>query len=136
MTRGKETLVTPVRHHTDKTVVAGALISVTVVVLCISTVAFARHPYILWVDGLIERLEPQYREMIIWDYEAGTTTGALQIPGSLDLRGFEVGDFVRARVALNYHLLLDIDRLPPPVEDGRYWEALRRLEAKTGDQAP
>lgn len=136
MTRGKETLVTAVRHHTDKTVVAGALISVTVAVLCITAVALARHPYLIWVDGLISRLEPEFREMIIWDYEAGTTTGALQIPGSLDLRGFEVGDFVRARVALNYHLLLDIDRLPPPVEDEHYRKALRRLEAETGNQAP
>jgi len=136
MTRGKETLVTAVRHHTDKTVVAGALISVTVAVLCITAVALARHPYLIWMDGLISRLEPKFREITIWDYEGGTTTGALQIPGSLDLRGFEVGDFVRARVATNYHLLLDIDRLPPPVEDERYWEALRRLEAKTGNQPP
>ena len=122
------------RCQTNKIIAAGACILVTVAVVFATTVALARHPYILWVDGLIERLEPQYREMIIWNYEGGTTTGVLQIPGSLDLRGFKVGDFVRARVALNYHLLLNIDRLPPPVEDGRYWEALRRLEAETGHQ--
>ena len=118
------------------TCVAGVLISVAVATLCITPVALARHPFIIWMDGLIERLEPEYREMIIWDYEGGTTTGALQIPGSLDLRGFKVGDFVRARVALNYHLLLRIERLPPPAGDARYWEALRRLGAKTGDEAP
>lgn len=100
--------MTAIRHHTDKTVVAGALISVTVAVLCITAVALARHPYLIWMDGLISRLEPKFREITIWDYEGGTTTGALQIPGSLDLRGFEVGD---------------INRLPPPMEDGRYWEA-------------
>ena len=122
------------RCQTNKIIAAGACILVNVAVVFATTVALARHPYILWVDGLIERLEPQYREMIIWNYEGGTTTGVLQIPGSLDLRGFKVGDFVRARVALNYHLLLNIDRLPPPVEDGRYWEALRRLEAETGHQ--
>jgi len=122
------------RCQTNKIIAAGACILVTVAVVFATTVALARHPYILWVDGLIERLEPQYREMIIWNYEGGTTTGVLQIPGSLDLRGFKVGDFVRARVALNYGLLLRIDRLPPPVEDGRYWEALRRLEAETGHQ--
>ena len=124
------------RCQTNKFIAAGACILVTVAVVLATTAALARHPYILWVDGLIERLEPHYREMIIWNYEGGTTTGVLQIPGSLDLRGFKVGDFVRARVALNYGLLLRIDRLPPPVEDGRYWEALRRLGAKTGDQAP
>ncbi|MGH7352342.1 MAG: hypothetical protein ACREJJ_08230 [Candidatus Methylomirabilales bacterium] len=128
--------MTAVRCHTDKTVVAGALISVAVAVLCITPVALARHPFIIWMDGLIERLEPQYREMIIWDYEGGRTTGALQIPGSLDLRGFKVGDFVRARVALNYHLLLRIERLPPPAEDEGYRKALRRLETETGNQAP
>jgi len=124
------------RCQTNKIIAAGACIFVTAAMFFVTPVALARHPFIIWMDGLIERLEPQYREMIIWDYEGGTTTGVLQIPGSLDLRGFEVGDFVRARVALNYHLLLDIDRLPPPVENGRYWEALRRLGAKTGDQAP
>lgn len=124
------------RFQTNKIHTAGACILVTVAVMSATPVAFARHPFILWMDGLIERFEPQYREMIIWDYEGGTTTGVLQIPGSLDLRGFKVGDFVRARVALNYNLLLRIDRLPPPVEDGRYWKALRRLEAETGNQAP
>ena len=115
-------------------IIAGIL--VTAAVVCATTVALARHPFIIWVDGLISRLEPKFREITIWDYEGGTTTGALEIPGSLDLRGFEVGDFVRARVALNYKLLLDIDRLPPPVEDEGYRKALRRLGAKTGDQAP
>jgi hypothetical protein len=122
------------QFQTNKICAAAACILVTMVFA--TPVALARHPYILWVDGLIERLEPRCREMIIWDYVGGRTTGVLQIPGSLDLRGFKPGDFVRARVALNYHLLLDIERLPPPVEDGRYWKALRRLETETGDQAP
>ena len=82
------------RSQTNKIIAAGACIFVTAAMFFVTPVALARHPFIIWMDGLIERLEPQYREMIIWDYEAGTTTGALQIPGSLDLRGFEVGDFV------------------------------------------
>ncbi len=124
------------RCQTNKIYTAGACILVMAAILFVTPVALARHPFIIWVDGLIERFEPQYREMIIWDYEGGTTTGVLQIPGSLDFRGFKVGDFVRARVALNYGLLLRIDRLPPPVEDGRYWEALRRLETERGNEAP
>lgn len=122
--------------QTNKMIAAGACILVVTATCFATPVALARHPFIIWVDGLIERLEPKYQEMIIWDYEGGRTTGALQIPGSLDLQGFKVGDFVRARVALNYRLLLRIERLPPPAEDERYWKALRRLETETGNQAP
>lgn len=122
--------------QTNKIIAARACIFVIAAMFFATTVALARHPFIIWMDGLIERLEPQYREMIIWDYEGGRTTGALQIPGSLDLRGFKVGDFVRARVALNYHLLLRIERLPPPAEDEGYRKALRRLETETGNQPP
>jgi hypothetical protein len=124
------------RFQTNKIYTAGACILVTAAMFFATPVALARHPFILWMDGLIVRFEPRYREMIIWDYEGGRTTGSLQIPGSLDLQGFKVGDFVRARVALNYHLLLGIERPPPPVGDEHYQKALRRLESETGDQAP
>ncbi len=49
-------------------------IAVTAAVLLFTGVALARHPFIVWVDGLMQRIEPRYREVAIWDYQGGRST--------------------------------------------------------------
>jgi hypothetical protein len=48
--------------------------AVTTAVLLFTTIALARHPFIVWVDGLMQRIDPKYREIAIWDYQGGRST--------------------------------------------------------------
>jgi hypothetical protein len=48
--------------------------AVTTAVLLFTGVALARHAYLVWVEGLIQRIEPRYREMAIWEYQGGRST--------------------------------------------------------------
>lgn len=52
----------------------------------------------------------------------------------MDLHDFHVGDYVLARVDLNRRLVLQIQKLPPPTGDDRYWEAIHRLQAETANE--
>lgn len=54
----------------------------------------------------------------------------------MDLRDFQVGDFVRALVDRNGRMVLFLQKLTPPTADDRYWEAIRRLQADVEVQAP
>ncbi|MFQ5803367.1 MAG: hypothetical protein ACE5JQ_10785 [Candidatus Methylomirabilales bacterium] len=49
-------------------------IAVTVAMLFFTTVALARHSFIVWWDGLIQRIEPRSHMVSIWDYKGGRTT--------------------------------------------------------------
>lgn len=89
----------------------------------------------VWMDGLIRRVEPQYREITLWDYQGGVSTWDLQVTGSVDLGSLKVGDLVRVLVDRNRRAVLRLYKLPPPKGDDRYWDALRRLEAETGNPA-
>ena len=61
-------------YRTQRTILAGALIVAGAAVLFTTPVALARHPYLVWVDGLMQRIEPKYREVAIWDYQGGRST--------------------------------------------------------------
>ena len=86
-----------------------------------------------WVEGLIRRADPASRELSLLDYRSGLSSSGLQVPGSVDLRQFKVGDHVLARVGVNNHLILHIRKVPPPTGDKRYKEALRRLQTERGE---
>jgi hypothetical protein len=49
-------------------------IAVGAVVLCFTAVALAGHPNLVWMDALIQRIEPRSRMLSIWDYRNGRTT--------------------------------------------------------------
>ena len=49
-------------------------LAVGAAVLLFTGVALARHAYLVWVEGLIQRIEPRYREMAIWEYQGGRST--------------------------------------------------------------
>jgi hypothetical protein len=49
-------------------------LAVGAAVLLFTTIALARHPFIVWVDGLMQRIDPKYREVAIWDYQGGRST--------------------------------------------------------------
>ncbi|MFQ5657584.1 MAG: hypothetical protein ACE5G5_08605 [Candidatus Methylomirabilales bacterium] len=61
------------RHYRSRAIAAGALIAI-VVSLFITQVALARHAFVVWVDGLVQRVEPTYRELSILDYKTGSVT--------------------------------------------------------------
>jgi hypothetical protein len=121
------------RDRTGKVVAAGILLWVAAMLLVITTAALAhRRLDDVWMDGLISRVEPKYREIAVWDYQGGVSTWDLTVPGTVDLGELRVGDLVRVRVDRNRRAVLRLYKLPPPKEDDRYWEAVRRLEAGTG----
>lgn len=122
------------RDHTVKvtrviTVVAAALLLMT-------TVALARRHDHVWMDGLISRVEPRFREMTIWDYQGGVSKWDLTVPGSVNLRDLQVGDLVRVVVDRSRRTVFRLHKLPAPAGDDRYWEAVRRLKEETGKPGP
>ena len=48
------------------------LIMLLLLTLAVSTLA--RHPVLDWMEGLVQRVEPQFRELSILDYQRGTST--------------------------------------------------------------
>lgn len=106
---------------------------VAAAVLFAATVAVARDVHGEWMDGLIRRVEPTFREITIWDYRGGVSTWDLQVPGSVDLHDLKAGDLVRVVVDRNRRAVLRLYKLPPPEGDERYQEAIRRLEAETAN---
>lgn len=102
--------------------------------LGITTAALAHRRFDdVWMDGLISRVEPEYKEITVWDYQGGVSTWDLTVPGTVDLDDLRVGDLVRVRVDRNRRTVLRLYKLPPPKGDDRYREAIRRLEAETGN---
>lgn len=88
------------------------------------------HAVLDWVEGLVQRVEPEFRDLSLFDFLRGVSTCSLRVPGSVDLRDFQVGDFVLALVDRSRGIVLSLRKLPPPVKDERYWEAVRRLQAE------
>lgn len=83
-----------------------------------------------WIDAIVQRADPTSRELSLLDYRSGYSASGLQVPGTVDLRQFKVGDHVLARVGVNNNLVLHIRKVTPPTGDKRYSEALRRLETE------
>lgn len=103
------------------------------VLVALTAPAFAHplgHAVLDWVEGLVQRVEPEFRDLSLFDYLRGTSTCSLRVPGSVDLRDFQVGDFVLALVDRSRGVVLYLRKLTPPVKDERYWEAVRRLQAE------
>ncbi|MFN3476379.1 MAG: hypothetical protein ACK4Z6_02330 [Candidatus Methylomirabilales bacterium] len=88
------------------------------------------HAVLDWVEGLVQRVEPEFRDLSLFDFLRWASTCRLHVPGSVDLRDFQVGDFVLALVDRSRGIVLSLRKLPPPVKDERYWEAVRRLQAE------
>lgn len=86
-----------------------------------------------WMEVLVRRVEPTFRELHLLDYRSGLSPSGFQVAGSVDLREFQVGDHLLALVGVNNHLTREIYRVPPPTEDKRYQEALRRVLAEGKD---
>lgn len=125
------------RDRTGKILALRIFLSFAATVLLLAPVALARRHMgdDVWMDGLIRRVEPQYREITLWDYQGGVSTWDLQVTGSVDLGSLKVGDLVRVLVDRNRRAVFRLYKLPPPKGDDRYWDALRRLEAETGNPA-
>ncbi|MFQ5924337.1 MAG: hypothetical protein ACE5M4_15995 [Anaerolineales bacterium] len=119
------------RTGTGRLITAGLFVSVCVVSLITPGVFAQRRPIIL-MDGLIRRLDRQSRVIRLWEYTKGDTTWDLQVPGSVNMRPLEVGDFVRVEADGERILALRIRKLKPKENDERFLEAVRRLEAEAG----
>lgn len=89
-----------------------------------------------WMEVLVRRVEPTFRELHVLDYRTGLTPTGFQVPGWVNLGQYKVGDHLLARVGVNNTLILEVRKLPPPEGDERYQEALRRLEAEGEDRTP
>lgn len=61
------------RRYQGRIIASAILISIAAS-LFVANVALARHAFIVWVDGLVQRVEPRYREMSILDYQTGSVT--------------------------------------------------------------
>ena len=55
-------------------VIAAAVFIFVVTSLWVTGVATARYAFIVWVDGLVQRVEPTYRDLSILDYKTGSVT--------------------------------------------------------------
>lgn len=123
------------QDYTGRVITAGIFMSVAAVVVVATTVALGRDWDDEWMDGMIRRVEPQFREITLWDYRGGVSTWDLQVAGAVRLSDLKVGDLVRVVVDRNRRVVLRLYKLPPPEGDDRYWDAVRRLEAETGNPA-
>lgn len=61
------------RRYQGRIIASAILISIAAS-LFVANVALARHAFIVWVDGLVRRVEPKYREMSILNYQTGSVT--------------------------------------------------------------
>lgn len=89
-----------------------------------------------WKEVLVSRVEPTFRELHLLDYESDLSPSGFQVPGSVNLSELKVGDHVLALVGVNNTLILEIRKVPPPMGDNHYQEALRRLEAEGEGRTP
>lgn len=123
----------PMRCQVVKSVILGLgiiLISPAAMALAHGDLAFR------WMEVLVRRVEPTFRELHLLDYRSGLSPSGFQVPGSVNLREFAVGDHLLALVGVNNHLILWVQKVPPPTGDKNYQEALRRLQAEGEDRTP
>lgn len=113
-----------------KVLTPAVLISVLVVLLGTPVVSAQRSRNIIML-GLIQRIDRQSRRITLWEYRSGDSTWTLQVPGSEDMRQFQVGDYVQVIADSSRRVALRTRKLPPPKNE-HYQEAIRRLEAETG----
>lgn len=85
-----------------------------------------------WMEVLVSRVEPTYRELYLLDYRSGLTPTGFQVPGWVNLHEYKVGDHLLASVGINNTLIAYLRKTPPPTGDKQYEEALRRLLAEEG----
>lgn len=120
------------RTQTARLSTAGAFILVTVALLTVPG-AFARNGPPILIDGLISRIDRGARRIIVWEYTTGDSTWDLEVPGSISLRRYNVGDLVRVTVDNKRRVVYRIKKLTPKEGDQRYQEAIQRLGAETGN---
>ncbi|MFQ5741906.1 MAG: hypothetical protein ACE5JX_23170 [Acidobacteriota bacterium] len=119
-----------------KLITAGLIISICVGASTTPVVFAQRRGRSVQMEGLITRVNERSREIRLWEFRRrrrrGEFTWTLQVPGTTNMRGLQVGELVRVRTDGSRRLALDIRKLPPPEGDKAYDEAVRRLEAETG----
>ena len=119
------------------TIIRSALVGFGLVVASSLPMALAKSDLTFrWMEVLVSRVEPTYRELHLLDYRTGLTPTGFQVPGWVNLRQYNVGDYVLARVGVNNTLILYIRKLPPPTGDKQYEEALQRLLAEEEGRTP
>lgn len=89
-----------------------------------------------WMEVLVTRVEPTYRELHLLNYRSGLTPTGFQVPGWVNLHDYKVGDHLLAQVGINNTLITYIRKIPPPTGDKQYEEALRHLLADKESQTP
>lgn len=89
-----------------------------------------------WMEALVVRVEPTYRELHLLNYRSGLTPTGFQVPGWVNLHTYQVGDHLLAQVGINNTLITYIRKVPPPRGDTQYEEALRRLLAAQEGRTP
>jgi hypothetical protein len=85
-----------------------------------------------WMEVLVSRVEPTYRELHLLNYRSGLTPTGFQVPGWVNLHQYKVGDHLLASVGINNTLIAYLRKTPPPTGDKQYEEALRRVLAEEG----
>ena len=80
-----------------------------------------------WMEVLVTRVEPTYRELHLLNYRSGLTPTGFQVPGWVNLHDYQVGDHLLAQVGVNNTLITYIRKVPPPAGDKQYEAALRHL---------
>ena len=63
------------------------------------------------VEGVVLNIDATHRELTLKEDQTGQTASHLQLPGSVDLRAFKVGDHVLVRMGVNNQLILDIQKV-------------------------
>ncbi|MFQ5988684.1 MAG: hypothetical protein ACE5K9_02095 [Candidatus Methylomirabilales bacterium] len=120
-----------IRTPNGKVITSGVFIAVCVAFL-ITPAVFAQKYRNVIMDGLIRRIDRQSRVITLWEYRAGDSTWDLQVPGSVNMRTLQVGDYVQVMADASRRAIVRIRKLAPPKTDDRYQDAIRRIEAETG----
>ena len=124
------TIHTPSR----KLITAGLVISICVGLLT-TPVVFAQRWRTVLIEGLLQKVDRQSREITVWEFRNGDSTWTLQVPGTTNMRKLQVGELVLVEADGSRRVALRIRKLPPREGDKSYEEAVHRLEAETGTKA-
>ncbi|MFQ5989425.1 MAG: hypothetical protein ACE5K9_05875 [Candidatus Methylomirabilales bacterium] len=125
------TIHTPSR----KLITAGVVISICVGLFTPPVVFAQRRGRTVLIEGLIQKVDRQSREITLWEFRNGDSTWTLQVPGTTNMRKLQVGELVLVETDGSRRVASRIRKLPPREGDKAYEEAVRRLEAETGTKA-
>ena len=118
-----------------KLITAGLVISIYAGLLTTPAAFAQRRGRTVLIEGLLQKVDRQSREITLWEFRNGDSTWTLTVPGTTNMRKLQVGELVLVESDGSRRVAVRIRKLRPREGDKVYEEAVRRLEAESGSKA-